>query len=968
MKQLLPGSVDLHDTFADNVRLLKDILARVIVDQLSPEALALEEHIRRVAKELRVDPAPDRAREMRALIASLSTGQLQGLIKSLTLYFSLENLAERVEQLRVLRHRYVRAYPAPRSDSIAAAVAELHAHNVPAEAIQHWIDNARIIPIFTAHPTESQRRTTLAKLRRISDAMTTLTPVNGENGSVRMLPHERTALLEEIEEQLVSLWQSDVVRVVKPGVLDEVNNGLYYFQEVLPEVVPQIYRDLEQALREYYPNHTWQLSPLLRFGIWMGGDRDGNPFVTPEVTVETVRMLRVTMINNVLATLDDLHHDLSQSSLQVGISPELQVCLEQHAALFPELARPLAERRPRELYRQQCAYIREKLKRTLEHTRTHTPRWGMDAPMPQPGTFYYHSSELLDDLRVMETSLRANGGRLVADGALHSAMLDIEVFRLHAATLDIRQHATRHASAIHEILQVAGLCDNYSDLDELSRTTLLVRELTNARPLIPFRLLAYTPETVDVIQTFRTVAAILEQLDPQVIESYVISGTAGASDLLTVLLFAREAGLYQPGRYSRLNIVPLFETGDDLARAGAVMDFCLKLPIYRDHLRLRNNVQEVMLGYSDSNKESGFLSANWSLYRAQVELTAIAAQHDVRLCLIHGRGGAVGRGGGPANRLILAQPPGTIRGQIKTTEQGEVISGRYFDPPTAHRHLEQVVNAVLRGSFPEVTVEPEPAWTAAMDEMAGIARRCYRALVYEHPHFLAYFRSATPIAEISRLRIGSRPASRRNSNRIEDLRAIPWVFSWMQSRHTLPGWYGFGMAMEAFVAGVSAAAYCGASADGVHSTTTPEQIADLDGQQRLELLRTMYRRWPFFHTLIDSAQIILARADMGIARCYADLVPDRALADEIYGNIVAEYERTYRLICDVAGFCDLMDATSELQRSIDQRNPYVDPLSYIQIELMRRLRAAPTGPEQEGIEAAVLMTINGIAAGLKNTG
>ncbi len=947
MKQYISNQESPGDLLAGNIQLLRDLLARVVAEQLGPEAQELEQQVRTMARAVRDAPSPEGAHALRQFVAGLSLEQQHGLIKSFTLYFSFDNLAERIERLRVLHERDIHTYPEPRSDSVAAAVAELHDHGVTAEAIQHWLDDALIMPIFTAHPTESQRRTTLSKLRRINDAIVALMPANGHQPARPMLPHERAELLNQIEAQIVSLWQSDVVRVVKPNVLDEVNNGLYYFQEVLPVEVPRIYRDLEMALRRYYPQHTWRVPPLFRFGIWMGGDRDGNPFVTPEVTVETVRMLRVTMINNFLETLNDLHLALSQSSTQVGISNALAIYLEQNAQLFPELGRQLAERRPYELYRQQCAYIREKLQRTLAHTRTHIPQWGLDMSHPPAGTFYYHSSELLDDLRVMETSLHANGGALVASGPLHSAIQDIEVFRLHGATLDIRQHARRHADALHEVLSMAGVCDNYRSLDETARTAILNRELTGSRPLIPLRLVTYSPETADIIQTFRTIAAILEQLDPEVIESYIISGTAGMSDLLTVQLFAREAGLYHPGRYCRLKIVPLFETDEDLKQAGAILDACLQFPAYRDNVRLHHNVQEVMLGYSDSNKENGFLSANWSLYRAQIELTEVAERHDVRLCLVHGRGGVVGRGGGPLNRAILAQPRGTIRGQIKVTEQGEVISDRYFDPATAHHHLEQVFDAVLRGSFPEVTPEPDPTWITAMQQMAVVARQHYRTLVYDHPGFVTYFQHATPIAEISRLHIGSRPASRRGGNRIEDLRAIPWVFSWMQSRHTLQGWFGLGTALEWFI---------------THNSNPQQQHA------ALELLCTMYQNWPFFRSLIDSAQMTLSRADMTIARGYADLLPDQDLANDIFGTIMAEHERTYHLICDVSGFCDLMDPTSELQRTMEQRNPYVDPLNYIQIELLRRLRANPDAAELEAVASVVLLSINGIAAGLKNTG
>jgi phosphoenolpyruvate carboxylase len=372
------------------------------------------------------------------------------------------------------------------------------------------------------------------------------------------------------------------------------------------------------------------------------------------------------------------------------------------------------------------------------------------------------------------------------------------------------------------------------------------------------------------------------------------------------------------------------------------------MPLYREHLRLRGDTQEIMLGYSDSSKEGGFASANWALYRAQVELDAVARRHGVRLRLFHGRGGAVGRGGGPAGEAILAQPPGTLNGQIKVTDQGEMISDRYLDPRTAHRHLEQVVNAVLRAGFPETLSPPDPAWVAAMEQIAATARRAYRGLIYDNPEFLTYFREATPIAEISRLRIGSRPASRRNSARIEDLRAIPWVFSWMQSRHTLPGWFGLGSGLAAFV---------GARESG-----------ESDAHSRLTLLRSMYRQWPFFTTLLDNAQMIMAKADMGIARQYADLVGDQALAGRIFDVIAAEFALTRQMILAVAEVDELLGATPVLQRAIQQRNPYVDPLSYIQLELLRRLRVEADPATQERIETTVLMSINGVAAGLKNTG
>jgi phosphoenolpyruvate carboxylase len=929
--------------------LLGDILRTVLREQTGPESFDMEERVRTAANDLRAAPSPEREHDLHALISQISLEQVYSLIKSFTLFFSLSNLAEGVERLQHLREQEWFVVPVHRPESFGATVAELYRHGVPPDAIQDWLNHATILPVFTAHPTESRRHTTLIKLRSINDALMALAfdRTNGMPGP--LLPYERDERLAQIEEQIVSMWQSDDVRSVKPDVLDEVTNGLHYFQDVLLGVVPRIYRDLERALREEDPSYSWRVPPLLRFGFWMGGDRDGNPFVTTRVTIETVRLLRATIIEHLIREINRLSYHLSQSSHYAGISADLHRRIEQAAPLFPELTEWLRSNFAREPYRQHCKYMMAKLERTLEHTRQHEPCWGMDMEMPPAGTYYAHSRELLADLRAMADSLRANGGALVADGRLRDIINTAEAFRLHTAVLGIRQHSGRHASALHEVLAQAGVCDHYLDLDEQARTDLLVSELGGTRPLIPTRLDTFSAETREIIDTFRTIAAILEQLDPQVIETYAISGTAGTSDMLAVLLFARESGLYRAGSYSRLNIVPLFESGADLQGAGCIVDMALRLPVYREHLKLRGNLQEVMLGYSDSSKESGFLSAQWYLYQAQVDLAAVAQRHAVRLRLFHGRGGSVGRGGGPAHRAILAQPPGTLQGQIKITEQGEVIADRYFEPLTSQRHLEQVSNAVLRASFTEVARPPAAAWGAVLEAMAGVARQHYRALVYDHPGFLSYFRQATPIAEIGRLRIGSRPASRRNSTRIEDLRAIPWVFSWMQSRHTLPGWYGLGAALEHFV-----------EHGTPHSPPTPHE--------RMTMLHTMWQEWPFFQVLIDNAQMMLAKADMHLARHYASLVDDGALAEEIHGQIATEYERTCRLICAIAEMDELLGNQRALQQSIQRRNLHINPLNYLQVELLRRFRALPEGAERDDLESALLQSINGIAAGLKNTG
>lgn len=970
--------VEGRDRLSSTIRFLGYLLGDVIREQAGTAAFALEERVRALAKSLRQTGRADRAAELQRIIAGLSIAEIHDLIKAFSIYFALVNLSEQLQRIWVLRERARSAPDVPRSESIAAAIAELRQNGVDAHALHHWLDNALVLPVFTAHPTEAKRRTTLEKLRRIAAAIQ-------RQHAPDVLPAERAEATHQIVAEIVGLWQSDEIRIVRPTVIDEVKNGLYYFEETVIDLVPRIYREIEQALEIYYPEHTWHVAPFLRFGSWIGGDRDGNPFVTPYVTVEAVRLLRRSAIQHHIRTVEALSHHLSQSTRQVAISDELHASLAADAARFPDVARLLERRNPYEPYRQKCTYIREKLLRSLEHIDQHTPDWlygawstnnghahdeAVPAPrpavsvmMPPPGTFYHRSGELLDDLRVIDRSLRAHAGAVVADGSLRDWIRQAEVFGLHLATLDIRQHSERHIQALAEVLASTGVCDDYLALGEDARVELLLRELAARRPLIPTRL-PYSPETVETIQTFRMIAAIQEQFSPESIHTYIISMTRGASDLLAVLLLAKEAGLYRnDDGVARLDIVPLFETGPDLAVAARVMESCVELPAYRRHLRLRGDVQEVMIGYSDSNKEGGFLAAHWALYQAQCALRDLGRRHGIVMRLFHGRGGSIGRGGGPANSAILAQPPGSVGSQIKITEQGEVISDRYGMPDIAHRHLEQVINAVLRAEF-ALPEEVPPSWVQTLEHLAEVARCRYRALVYENPHFLPYFRTATPIAEISRLKIGSRPASRRGSDRIEDLRAIPWVFSWMQSRHTIPGWYGVGYALDAFVAGRARAFAC-----GMHRTDCPLRHApDGPAEERLALLQSMYAGWPFFRTIIDNAQMILCKADLHIAEQYAELVPEREIAREIFSMIREEYERTVHMVCLVAQIKRPLDNAPVLQRSIDRRNPYVDPLSYIQVELLKRLRAAPEGPDHAALEDAILLSISGIAAGLKNTG
>jgi phosphoenolpyruvate carboxylase len=920
------------DRLSSTIRLLGELLGDVIRTHEGEATFALEERVRLLAKGLRAGDDTANEHALVGEVRALTPAQTRGLSKAFSAYFALVNLSEQLQRGWVLRERAGRGEGS--AESIDEAVARLAEREVSADEIERWMSTARLLPVFTAHPTEARRRTTLARLRRVADAV--------EGLHEATLAGEREALTTQIREEIAELWQSDEVRVVRPTVTDEVKNGLYYFEEGLFDLIPRLYRSFEASLARHYPGRAWRVPSFLRFGTWMGGDRDGNPFVTPEVTVETLRLLRLGAIRRYVSDVEALAERLSASTRQVTVTDELLASLRDDARVFPEVAERLAQRNPHEPYRQKCSYIHERLRRTRAHAEGCAPSF-MAAAAPGPGV-YLRAGELLADLDLMDRSLRSHGS---GSAALCELRRRVDVFGLHTATLDARQHSERHEAALAEILAHAGVCADWSALPEPARVALLSRELSSPRPLIPPRL-PYGDETRETVETFRMLAAALEQLSPEAVDTYIISMTRGASDLLAVLLLAREARLFRPSDgVSQLDVVPLFETNDDLSACAGVVEALLTTPVYRQHLALRGDVQQVMLGYSDSNKDAGFVAANWALYRAQHELSALPARHGVRLELFHGRGGAVGRGGGPANRAILAQPPGSVGNRIKITEQGEVIADRYGMPDLASRHLEQIVNAVLRVGF-EPRRDPPPAWEQALGELARLARERYRGLVYESPDFLPYFKAATPIDEIRRLKLGSRPASRKNSDRVEDLRAIPWVFSWMQSRHTLPGWYGLGHALARFCEN-------GPVDDGQGQQVEP-----------LALLRSMHQQWPFFRAMIDNAQMILAKADMRIATRYAELVPDERIRAAVFGDILGEYERTVAMVQQVAGVERLLADNPVLERSIALRNPYVDPLSYIQVELLSRRRASPAA--DEALDDAILLSIGGIAAGLKNTG
>ncbi|ADI15493.1 phosphoenolpyruvate carboxylase [Truepera radiovictrix] len=891
-----------------------DYLGRTLgecLKELEGEAFfGLVERVRALTKALRAAPEDaarrrELGRDLGGLLKSLTTEDAERLLRAFSVYFQLINLAEEVHRVRVNRLREAQATPeAPRRESVAAAVKALRDDGWSASEVRRFIEGLDIQPTLTAHPTEVKRYTVRLKLERIASRLRART-------ELELSPQARRRLEGELAAEVASLWRTRELTSEKPSVTDEVKAALYYFQRSLLSAVPQLMQDLEDALESLYGCARGEapLPPVVRFRSWIGGDRDGNPFVTPEVTEEAYALQSEVAFGQHLADLDGLVQRLSQWGGRTRISPELA----------RELAALPADRRPRrfagEPYRLKLAVTYADLRRAHEAL----GRGDLPAGVAE---------RYLEDLRTVEESLWAGGEGRVAEAFVRPVRYRAAAFGVHLAALDLREHSSLHEAAVADLLRYAGVCDDYAAQDEAARVALLARELRSKRPLAPEDA-PLEEETGRALGFLRVLRRLRARYGPAAVGSYIVSMTAGVSDVLEPLLLAKEAGIPD------LDVTPLFETLADLRAAPRILQELFALPVYLEHVR-RRGIQEVMIGYSDSNKDAGFLAANWALYEAQERVAAVCREVGVPLRLFHGRGTSIGRGGGPAGRAILAQPPGTLGGRMRLTEQGEALSERYTDPDLAHRHLEQLAHAFIlssargaRGDLPE----PPVRYREAMTRAAEGARARYRALL-EADGFLDFYHTVTPIEEISRLNIGSRPARRKGERSLANLRAIPWVFSWTQCRANLPGWFGLGTGLS--------------SVDGA-------------------LLREMYREWSFFRTILDFAQMSLAKADLGIFTAYLTLVPD-ALRERFWPLIEREYRLSVERVTAATGQ-PLLASDPTLARGIELRNPYVDPISYVQVELLRRLRSLPEGaPERGGLEEAVMISLLGVATGLRNTG
>jgi phosphoenolpyruvate carboxylase len=911
----------------EDIRLLGRILGDTIREQEGEAAFQLVERVRRLSVACRLKRDAKAGRTLDRLLKSLSVDQTVSVIRAFSYFSHLANIAE--DRHNVRRHEQGVRAGRGRDGSLAKCFARLAAADIRAADVAATLAEAYVSPVLTAHPTEVQRQSVLGAARAIAELVAARDGLHGAAAR-----DENEAL---IRARVAQLWQTRMLRTAKLTVADEIENALSYYHATFLRQVPRLYRAIERAL----PGHP--VASFFRMGHWIGGDRDGNPFVTDATLRTALRRQGETALRHYLEELRALVSELSMSTLLAPVTPALQALADRSADRDAH--------REDEPYRRALFGMRARLAATL-HVLTGAP------PPAVAADPYAGAGQLLADLRVIEASLRGHGAAAVIGPRLAPLIRAVQVFGFHLATLDLRQSADRHAAVVAELLATARIEADYAALDEPARRSLLLRLLNDARPL-RVRAARYSELATGELAILETAARMIALFGREAIRHYIISHTQDASDLLEVLLLFKETGLMRgepadgaPPRsaVSDLIVVPLFETIGDLRRAEPTMRAFYALPGIAALAKASGAEQDIMLGYSDSNKDGGTFTSNWELYRAEIALVGLFAElgraHGIRLRLFHGRGGTVGRGGGPSYQAILAQPPGTVNGRIRLTEQGEVIASKYAHPEIGLANLETLVAATLEATLLNPTKGAPAAFHAAADAISAASYAAYRKLVYGTPGFADYFFGATPIREIAELNIGSRPASRKPTRAIEDLRAIPWSFSWGQCRVALPGWYGFGSAIAAFL------------------DDTPGQR-----QERLALLRSMHRRWPFFRTLLSNLDMVLAKGDPGIAARYAGLVEDRRLGRRIFRLIDAEWRRTHSALATITGQTQRLAGDPALARSIAHRFPYLDPLNHLQVELMRRYRAGRDGdPGVDRVKRGIHISINGLAAGLRNTG
>jgi phosphoenolpyruvate carboxylase len=902
----------------DDIRLLGSILGDTVREQNGDEVFDLVERARTAS--FRVRRSEIERAEVAEMFADIDVRQAVPVIRAFSHFALLANVAEDIHRER-RRAIHVDAGDPPQDSTLAATYLKLDAADLDSATVAEALTGALVSPVITAHPTETRRRTVFDTQHRITQLMRLHARghVHTDDGS---------NIETELRRQVLTLWQTALVRLSRLQITDEIAVGLRYYSAAFFDVVPKVNAGVRDALRSRWPDADLLPEPILRPGSWIGGDRDGNPNVTADVVRLATGSAAYTALNHYTAQLSALEQELSMSSRLVAVTDEL-------SKLAEDCNEPVRADEP---YRCALRVIHARLTATAAEILHDQPDNLLDLGLPP----YSTPGEMLADLDTVDASLRTHGSTLLADDRLAQLREALRVFGFHLSGLDMRQNSDVHEEVVAELLAWAGVHPDYCSLSEDERVNILAEELGTRRPLIGDReqLSELAQKELAIIAA---AARAVEIYGPPAVPNYIISMCRSVSDLLEAGILLKEVGLVDAAAdepYCPVGIVPLFETIDDLQRGASILEAALDLPVYRSLVRARSDSQEVMLGYSDSNKDGGYLTANWALYRAELDLVESARKTGIRLRLFHGRGGTVGRGGGPSYQAILAQPPGAVNGSLRLTEQGEVIAAKYAEPVIAQRNLETLLAATLESTLLDVEGLGDAAGPAydILDELAARAQSAYSELVHETEGFVEYFLQSTPVSEIGSLNVGSRPTSRKPTSSISDLRAIPWVMAWSQSRVMLPGWYGTGSAVESWIA---------------------------EDEGRIELLRELYQKWPFFQTVLSNMAQVLAKTDLGLAAQYAELVDDESLRKRVFDKIAAEHRRSINAHKLITGQDNLLADNPSLARSVFNRFPYLEPLNHLQVELLRRYRS---GDDDELVQRGILLTMNGLASALRNSG
>ncbi|WP_092518769.1 phosphoenolpyruvate carboxylase [Afipia sp. GAS231] len=925
--QTMPSEIEIRSNRVEDaedarlrtdIRLLGRILGDTVRDQEGADVFDLVERIRQTSIRFHRDEDKQARQELEAILDSMSISQTLRIVRAFSYFSHLANIAEDQNNIRQMRSRST-AGGAPPQGTLAGTLANARAAGLKAADLRKFFAEALVSPVLTAHPTEVRRKSTIDREMEIAALL-------DRRERVQLTPQEIEADDEQLRREVLTLWKTNLLRRTKLTVLDEVGNGLSFYDYTFLREVPRLHCALEDRLNDGNGGAHGDLASFLRMGSWIGGDRDGNPFVTADVMRGTFKLQSSRILRFYLEELHLLGGELSMAAHLADVSKDLRALAERSPDTSPH--------RIGEPYRLAVSGIYARLAATALKLDVETRRPPVGEAAPYDG-----AKDFKADLDILYRSLVSNNSGVIARGRLRQLRRAVDCFGFHLASLDIRQNSAVHERTVAELIDAATPGMSYLALNEEARVALLTSELRNSRPLTsPF--VKYSEETLGELALFHAAAEAHVKFGSDSIPQCIISMCKGISDMLEVALLLKEAGLIHPSGRSSINIVPLFETIEDLQASSAIMDRILSIHDYRKLVDSCGAVQEVMLGYSDSNKDGGFVTSGWELYKAEIGLIEVFDRHHVRLRLFHGRGGSVGRGGGPSYDAIIAQPGGAVNGQIRITEQGEIISSKYSNSEVGRNNLEILAAATLEASLlqPKHSA-PSDDYLKAMEQLSALAFKAYRGLVYETEGFADYFWGSTVINEIATLNIGSRPASRKKTREIEDLRAIPWVFSWAQCRLMLPGWYGFASAVEAWI----------------------KEHPD----KGMPFLQELYREWPFFRTLLSNMDMVLAKSSIAIASRYAELVPDVELREKIFGRIRREWHDCIDLLLKIMGQERLLQSNPLLERSIRNRFPYLDPLNHVQVELLKEHRAQ--NPDEQVLRG-IQITINGISAGLRNSG